>query len=275
LHSAPTRDIVPLATPSLMPQPARLASMDSPELTGLVDGAFAETVFEPFLWRWARRGIIASFGLGFSLPYLSLLNDVHVEGDEILERLPLRNVVFLANHQTYFLDAIAIFDIVYVRHGLPLERPFLRFAAAEETMNRNPLTALMKLAGAVTLRRSFRDGGQDIQRPVDLEGAARVVEAIRSGWLLHFPAGTTKKGAPLRPGVARLLHETRAMAVPVRLDGFRDLVLTRQIPGKLFADCRVRFHAPLDLSAFCASPYTKESGGDVLARLEALIGDPD
>jgi 1-acyl-sn-glycerol-3-phosphate acyltransferase len=249
--------------------------MDSQELTGFVGNAFPETTFtEPFLCRWARRGIIAGFGIGFTLPYLSLLNRVHVEGDEILERLPLRNVVFLANHQTYFLEAMAFFDVVYVRHGLPLERPLLRFAAAEETMNRNPLTSLMKLAGAVTLRRSFREGSQDIQRPVDLDGAARVVEAIRSGWLLHFPAGTTKRGAPLRPGVARLLHATRAVAVPVRLDGFRGLVLAKQIPGKLFENCTIRFHAPVDLSAFCAAPYTKESGGEVLARLEALIGDP-
>ena len=41
-----------------------------------------------FLNRWVRRGILAGFGVGFTVPYFSILNDVHVEGDEILPRLP-------------------------------------------------------------------------------------------------------------------------------------------------------------------------------------------
>jgi 1-acyl-sn-glycerol-3-phosphate acyltransferase len=113
----------------------------------------------------------------------------------------------------------------------------------------------------------------DVQRPVDLDGVARVEEAIRDGWLLHFPAGTTKKGAPLRPGVARLLHNTRAVAVPVRVDGFRDLLLHKQMPGKLFKRCSIRIHRPLDLDDFYAKPYSKEGGARLLAQLEALLGN--
>ncbi len=218
--------------------------------------------------------MIAGFGLGFTLPYFSLLNEVLVEGDEILDDLPRKNVVFLANHQTYFMEAIAFFDLIYVRHQLPLEDPMLRFSAAEETMKKNLFTALMKMAGGVTFRRSFREGGADIERAVDSEGAARVAKAIRRGWLLHFPAGTTQQGAQLRPGVARLLHETRATAVPVRVDGFRDLLLHRQLPGKLFRKCSIRLHKTLSLDAFYARPYSREAGAEVLARLEGLIGAP-
>lgn len=227
-----------------------------------------------FLNRWVRRGILAGFGVGFTVPYLAILNDVHVEGDEILPQLPRRNVVFLANHQTYFLEALAFFDLVYVRHQFPLEDPVLRFSAAEETMKKNLLTKLMTLAGGVTFRRSFREGGVDVRRPVDLQGVERVEEAIRDGWLLHFPAGTTKQRAPLRAGVARLLHHTRATALPVRVDGFRELLLHRQVPGKLFQRCSVKIHPPLDLDDFYARPYHKEDGARVLATLEALLGDP-
>jgi 1-acyl-sn-glycerol-3-phosphate acyltransferase len=112
-----------------------------------------------------------------------------------------------------------------------------------------------------------------VKRPVDLDGAERVEEAIRDGWLLHFPAGTTKRGAPLRAGVARLLHNTRAIALPVRVDGFRDLLLHKQLPGKLFQRCSVKIHPPLDLHEFYAKPYRKEEGSLLLARLESLIGD--
>ncbi len=226
-----------------------------------------------FLGRWVRRGIMASFGVGFSVPYFSILNDVHVEGDEIFPELPKRNVVFLSNHQTYFLEAIAFFDLVYVRHQMALESPVLRFSAAEETMKKNLLTRLMSLAGGVTFKRSFREGGVDVNRPVDLEGVSKVEEAIRDGWLLHFPAGTTKRGAPLRSGVSRLLHTSRAVAIPVRIDGFRDLLLHKQLPGKVFRSCSVKIHRPLDLDDFYAEPYRKDRGAQVLETLEALIGD--
>ena len=227
-----------------------------------------------FFNRWLRRGVLASFGVGFSVPYFAILNDIHVEGDEILSKLPRRNVVFLSNHQTYFLEAVTFFDLVYVRHQFPLEEPVLRFSAAEETMKKNLLTKLMTLAGGVTFKRSFREGGVDVRRPVDMDGVERVAEAIREGWLLHFPAGTTKRGAPLRAGVSRLLHNTQAIAVPVRVDGFRDLLLHKQVPGKLFQSCSIKIHQPLELEQFYAKPYRKEEGLQVLAELERLIGDP-
>lgn len=226
-----------------------------------------------FLDRWIRRGLIASLGFGFSVPYFRLLNRVQAEGDELLHRLPRRNVVFLSNHQTYFTEAIAFFDLVYVRHHFPLEDPVLRFSAAEETMKKNLLTSLLTRAGGVTFRRSFREGGQDVRRPVDMEGVNRVEHAIVSGWLLHFPAGTTQKGAPLRPGVAQLLHRTKAVAVPVHVDGFRQLLLKKQLPGKVFKRCRIRIHEPLALDEFYAQPYRKEDGQRVVARLTELLDD--
>ena len=226
-----------------------------------------------FLDRWLRQGVIATFGVGFTLPYLNLLNEVEAEGDAQLDTLPRRNVVFLANHQTYFMEALAFFDLVYVRHQLRLDDPVLRFSAAEETMRKNVLTQLFKMAGGITFQRSFRAGGAAVERPVDKGGALRVQRAIRDGWLLHFPAGTTQPGAPLRPGVARLLHARKATAVPVRVDGFRELLLHKQLPGKLLKKCRLTLHPPLDLAAFYAAPYTKESGAAVLERLGALIND--
>ena len=228
---------------------------------------------QTFLDRWLRRGIITSLGLGFTIPYFRLLNRVKVTGDAIIDKLPRKNVVFLSNHQTYFMEAMAIFDVVYIKHHLPLENPFMRFSAATETMKQNPLTQLFTKAGGVTFRRSFREGGKDVKRTVDFEGVAKVEEAIANGWLLHFPAGTTQKGAPLRPGVAQLLHRTKAVAVPVRVDGFRRLLLYRQVPGKVLKKCRVALHAPLDLAEFYAAPYEKEAGREVVDRLSAILAD--
>ena len=244
-------------------------------MTRAEEGAsVSETVVaRTFLGRWLRRGLLASFGVGFTVPYFAILNDVHVEGDEVLKELPRKNVVFLANHQTYFLEAIAFFDLVYVRHQMPLESPIVRFSAAEETMKQNLLTKLMTLAGGVTFKRSFREAGADVRRAVDLEGVARVEEAIQDGWLLHFPTGTTKKGAPLRSAVTRLLHNTKAVALPLRVEGFRELLLHKQVPGKLFKQCSLKIHEPLPLDEFYARPYEKAAGMRVLRMLEQAIGD--
>jgi 1-acyl-sn-glycerol-3-phosphate acyltransferase len=229
---------------------------------------------QTFAARWLRRGIITSLGLGFTIPYFRLLNRVHVTGSSIIDTLPRKNVVFLSNHQTYFMEAMAFFDLVYVRHHLPLENPFMRFSAATETMRQNPLTQLFTRAGGVTFRRSFREGGQEVRRSVDFAGVAAVEEAIADGWLLHFPTGTTQKGAPLRPGVAQLLHRTKAVAVPLRVDGFRDLLLYKQVPGKVLRKCHLTLHAPLDLTTFYAGPYEKGAGSDVVDRLSAILADP-
>ena len=240
----------------------------------MTQASVSETVVaRTFLGRWLRRGLLAGFGVGFTVPYFAILNDVHVEGDDVLEDLPRRNVVFLANHQTYFLEAIAFFDLVYVRHQMPLESPIVRFSAAEETMKQNLLTKLMTLAGGVTFKRNFREAGQDVNRAVDMDGVARVEEAIKDGWLLHFPAGTTKKGAPLRGGVTRLLHNTRAVALPMRVEGFRELLLHKQVPGKLFKQCSLKIYPPLPLQDFYAAPYQKAAGARVLGMLEETIGD--
>ena len=229
---------------------------------------------QTFLDRWLRRGIITSLELGFTIPYFRLLNRVRVIGDAIIDKLPRKNVVFLSNHQTYFMEAMAIFDVVYVGHHLPLENPFMRFSAATETMKHNPLTQLFTKAGGVTFRRSFREGGKEVKRAVDFEGVAKVEEAIANGWLLHFPAGTTQKGAPLRPGVAQLLHRTKAVAVPLRVDGFRDLLLYKQVPGKVLRKCHLTLHPPLDLATFYAAPYEKTAGSEIVDRLSAILADP-
>jgi hypothetical protein len=59
------------------------------------------------------------------------------------------------------------------------------------------------------------------------------------------------------------------------VDGFRGLLLHRQLPGKLFKKCRIRIHRPLDLRDFYSRPYEKEAGSAVVDELTGLLKDPD
>jgi 1-acyl-sn-glycerol-3-phosphate acyltransferase len=206
--------------------------------------------------------------------YFRWLNSVKAEGADVLAALPRKNVIFLSNHQTYFTEAIALFDLFYIVHGMPYEDPHLRFSAATETMKKNFLTKILTYAGGVTFRRSFREAGQDVKRAVDFEGVSKIEEAIATGWLLHFPTGTTQKDAPIRPGIAHLLHRTKAVAVPVRIDGFRELLLYKQLPGRTGKDATIRFFPPMDLDDFYAAPFDKERGRRMIEDLGKLILDP-
>jgi len=230
-----------------------------------------ETSFE----RLVRRAMILGIGNLATPVYFRWLNDVKAEGDELLKELPRRNVVFLSNHQTYFTEAIAFYDLLYIVRGLPYEDPHLRFSAATETMKKNLLTKVLTYAGGVTFKRSFREGGKEVNRPVDLEGVSKVEEAIATGWLLHFPTGTTQKNAPIRPGMAQLLHRTKPIAVPMRVDGFRDLLLHKQFPGRTGKKATIRLFPPMDLADFYAQPFDKERGRKVIEELGTFILDPD
>jgi 1-acyl-sn-glycerol-3-phosphate acyltransferase len=229
-----------------------------------------ETAFD----RLVRRGMILTIGNIATRIYFRWLNSVKAEGVDVVTALPRKNVIFLSNHQTYFTEAIAFYDLFYIVLGMPYEDPHLRFSAATETMRKNLLTQFLTYSGGVTFRRSFREAGQEVKRPVDLEGVGKIEEAIATGWLLHFPTGTTQKNAPIRPGIAQLLHRTKAIAVPVRVDGFRDLLLHKQFPGKTGKSASIRFFPQMDLDAFYAAPFDKEKGRMVIENLGNLILDP-
>jgi len=230
-------------------------------------------VIESSFERLVRRGMILAFGNLVTPVYFRWLNEVRAEGDDLLKTLPRKNVVFLSNHQTYFTEAIAFYDLLYIVRGLPYEDPHLRFSAATETMKKNLITKVLTYAGGVTFRRSFREAGKEVNRPVDLEGVSKVEEAIATGWLLHFPTGTTQKDAPIRPGMAQLLHRTKPIAVPMRVDGFRDLLLHKQFPGRTGKKATIRLFPPMDLAEFYGQPFDKERGRKVIEELGRLILD--
>ncbi len=224
--------------------------------------------------RLVRRGMILAIGNLLTPVYFRWLNSVKAEGVDVLKAIPRKNVIFLSNHQTYFTEAIAFYDLLYIVLDMPYEDPHLRFSAATETMKKNLLTQILTYAGGVTFRRSFREAGREVNRPVDLEGVGKIEEAIATGWLLHFPTGTTQHHAPIRPGIAQLLHRTKPIAVPVRVDGFRDLLLHKQFPGRTGKSATIRFFPPMDLDAFYAVPFDKEKGRKVIEDLGKIILDP-
>lgn len=166
-----------------------------------------------------------------SYPGLAMFNKLRISGTEHLKKLPKENVLFVSNHQTYFADVIAFFQIFCAvkwgkknKLGLPyyLLNPFTRvnYVAAVETMKDNLLTRLFLLAGGITVKRTWRAGGQDVRRGLDPSDTRKIIRALQHNWVITFPQGTTRPFAPGRKGTALIIKECRPIVVPIVINGF-------------------------------------------------------
>lgn len=164
---------------------------------------------------------------------LSIYNKTEIKGTEKIVDLPREGVLFLSNHQTYFMDVICLYHIFFSvkwRINNSIRFPFylfgprsrLFYVAASETMKEDGfLPRVFSLAGAILVNRSWRAHGQDVKREVDLEAQEKVSKGLAFGWVVSFPQGTTRPFAPIRKGTAHLIKAANPIVVPVQINGFR------------------------------------------------------
>ena len=199
-----------------------------------------------------KRFVLSACGVG-SYWQLGVRNRFEVSGREHLRGLPERNVLFVSNHETYFLDVMAICHGIARGMASPLsgvQSPLkLGFIAAHETMKGGGLLPrFFTAAGAVCVHRTWREGDKEVSRPLDTADLFAIGRALHSGWLITFPQGTTRPGAPGRRGTAHLIEHHRPVVVPVVIDGFRSAFdktgLKVRQPGTKLS---LRFKAPLQL----------------------------
>ena len=164
-------------------------------------------------------------------PGLALINKIKIEGTEHLRNLPRSNVLFVSNHQTYFADVITFIHIFCAvkwrkenKLGIPfyLLNPFTNvfFVAAEETMNGSLISRLFKMGGALTVKRTWRAEGKDVNRNREEGDTQKIDEALEKSWVITFPQGTTKPFAPGRRGTAHIIKNNQPIVVPVVINGF-------------------------------------------------------
>lgn len=177
------------------------------------------------------KGIIYFIVGIVSYPGLNIINRLEIKGMDKLGRLPKKNVLFVSNHQTYFADVITflhIFCAVSWRKknglGIPyyLLWPFTRvnYVAAEETMKSSWMSKLFSLAGAITVKRTWRMEGTEKRRGLDPADTRKITRALEKNWVITFPQGTTKPFAPGRKGTALIIKLSRPVVVPVVISGF-------------------------------------------------------
>ena len=159
-------------------------------------------------------------------------NELNIEGSEHIKNLPDTNVLFVSNHQTYFADVVAMFHVFNASlHGRIdsiknvgyLWQPKLNiyFIAAKETMKAGLLPRILAYAGSVSIERTWREAGKDVQRQVKMSDISNIGTALDDGWVVTFPQGTTTPFKPLRKGTAHIIKKYKPVVVPIVIDGFR------------------------------------------------------
>ena len=159
-------------------------------------------------------------------------NKLQIEGSDVIRNLPDKNVLFVSNHQTYFADVVAMFHVFNaslsgrddsIRNVTYLWRPKLNiyYVAAKETMKKSLLTKLLAYAGSISIERTWRADGQDVNRHVKFSDISNIGIALDDGWVITFPQGTTTPWKPLRKGTAHIIKKYKPVVVPVVIDGFR------------------------------------------------------
>lgn len=177
-----------------------------------------------------RTCVYAIVGI-ITYPGLKLFNKIKIEGTENLKKLPKSNVLFVSNHQTYFADVITFIHILSAvkwrknnRLGLPyyLLNPFtnLYYVAAEETMKGSLISRFFILAGALTVKRTWRAEGKEVRRGLDPSDTRKINRALEKSWVITFPQGTTKPFAPGRKGTGYIIKNNKPVVVPVVINGF-------------------------------------------------------
>ena len=95
------------------------------------------------------------------------------------------------------------------------------YIAAKETMKAGWLPRVLAYAGSVSIERTWRSGGEDIQRQVKMSDISNISVALNDGWVVTFPQGTTTPFKPLRRGTAHIIKQYKPVVVPIVIDGFR------------------------------------------------------
>lgn len=159
-------------------------------------------------------------------------NELQIEGSEVITELPETGVLFVSNHQTYFADVVSMFHVFNaslsgrqdsIKNIGYLWNPKLNmyYVAAGETMKSGLLPRILAYAGAITVSRTWRAKGQEVDRKVDFKDTENIGIALKDGWVITFPQGTTRPWKPIRKGTAHIIKQYKPVVVPIVIDGFR------------------------------------------------------
>lgn len=204
-------------------------------------------------------------------------NELQIDGSDILRTLPDKNVLFVSNHQTYFADVVAMFHVFNaslsgrednIKNIGYLWNPKLNvyYVAAKETMQSGFLPKILAYAGSVSIERTWREKGKEVNKQVKMSDVSNITKALDDGWVITFPQGTTKPWKPIRRGTAHIIKQNKPIVVPIVIDGFRRSFDKRGLRIKKRGILQsMEIKPPLDID------YEKDSMAQIVEKIEYAI----
>lgn len=237
-------------------------------------GLFKRNPFGHILF--VKRWIIRIFGI-ISHGRYRRFNDLQIEGSEIIRDLPETNVLFVANHQTYFADVAAMLHVFNASLKGRVDSlknigyiwfPKLNiyYIAASETMKDGLLPKIFAYIGSISIQRTWRSEGKNVNRQVKMSDITNIGTALNDGWVITFPQGTTTPFKPIRRGTAHIIKTYKPVVIPIVIDGFRRsfdkkglMIKKRGVLQSLVVK------KPLDID------YENESFDEIVSKIEMAI----
>ncbi|OIQ29713.1 MAG: 1-acyl-sn-glycerol-3-phosphate acyltransferase [Bacteroidetes bacterium MedPE-SWsnd-G2] len=225
---------------------------------------------------WIKKLLIRVLGALTHRRYRGF-NDLNIEGSEIIRQLPETNVLFISNHQTYFADVVAMFHVFNaslsgrndsIKNVGYLWNPKMNvyYVAAKETMKSGLLPKILAYVGSVSIERTWRAKGEDVNRQVKMSDISNIGKALDDGWVITFPQGTTTPFKPIRKGTAHIIKRYKPVVVPIVIDGFRRSFDKKGLYVKkknILQSMEIK--EPLDID------YDNESIADIVEKIEYAI----
>ena len=239
-------------------------------------GLFKRNPFGHILF--IKKWLIRIFGAITHRRYRGF-NELKIKGSEIIQSLPEENVLFISNHQTYFADVVAMFHVFNaslsgrkdsIKNIGYLWQPKMNiyYIAASETMKSGLLPRILAYVGSISVERTWRAGGKDVteKRDVNPTDTKNIGIALKDGWVITFPQGTTKSFKPVRKGTAHLIKEYKPVVVPIVIDGFR-----RSFDKKGLRLKKKNIKQSFTIKAPLLIDYENESVEEIVEKIEFAI----
>ena len=204
-------------------------------------------------------------------------NKLKIEGSDVLKSLPQNNVLFVSNHQTYFADVSAMFHVFNaslsgrvdsIKNMTYLWQPKLNiyYVAAKETMKAGLLPRILAYVGSVSIERTWRSKGEDVNRQVKMSDISNIGVALDDGWVITFPQGTTTPFKPIRKGTAHIIKKYKPIVIPIVIDGFR-----RSFDKKGIRIKKRNILQSMEIKKPIEIDYDKESIDSIVEKIEYAI----
>ena len=237
-------------------------------------GLFKKNIFGQFLI--LKKWIIRIAGVLSHRRYRGF-NELQIEGSEILRNLPEQKVLFISNHQTYFADVMAMFHVFNaalsgrndtIKNVGYLWNPKLNvyFVAAKETMKSGLLPKIFAYAGSISIERTWRASGENVNRQVKMSDISNINKALNDGWVITFPQGTTTPFKPIRKVTAHIIKHYKPIVVPIVIDGFR-----RSFDKKGIRVKKKNILQTMEIKAPLEIDYEKETIDQIVEKIEYAI----